>query len=111
MESGVNTRLARQTTAHTDRPEPLPFASKVVITLSVMRWKEQYNRINGVMKGSSRENGEWHYYTLSYRLNKLNFSNNLRVGNSGSNESPLGLFQLLRQTQLMPGALTMPTAT
>ncbi|QEC46032.1 SusC/RagA family TonB-linked outer membrane protein [Pseudobacter ginsenosidimutans] len=51
----------------------------------------QYNRINGVMKGSSREtvNGT---VTLSYRLNKLNFSNNLRVGNSKSNESPWGSF-------------------
>jgi TonB-linked SusC/RagA family outer membrane protein len=51
----------------------------------------QYNRINGVMKGSSREtvNGT---ATISYRLNKLNFSNNLRIGSTKGNESPWGSF-------------------
>lgn len=51
----------------------------------------QYNRINGVMKGSGREtvNGT---STISYRLNKLNFSNNLRIGSTKSNESPWGTF-------------------
>jgi TonB-linked SusC/RagA family outer membrane protein len=51
----------------------------------------QYNRINGVMKGSNREtvNGT---ATISYRLNKLNFSNSLRIGSNKSNESPWGSF-------------------
>ena len=51
----------------------------------------QYNRINGVMKGSNREtvNGT---VTISYRLNKLNFSNSLRIGSNKSNESPWGSF-------------------
>jgi TonB-linked SusC/RagA family outer membrane protein len=51
----------------------------------------QYNRINGVMKGSNREtvNGT---VTISYRLDKLNFSNNLRIGSNKSNESPYGAF-------------------
>lgn len=51
----------------------------------------QYNRINGVMKGSGREtvNGS---VTLTYRLNKLNFSNNLRIGNTKGTESPWGSF-------------------
>ncbi len=51
----------------------------------------QYNRINGVMKGSNREtvNGT---ATISYRLNKLNFSNNLRIGSNKSNESIWGSF-------------------
>jgi TonB-linked SusC/RagA family outer membrane protein len=51
----------------------------------------QYNRINGVMKGSGREtvNGT---STISYRLSKLNFSNSLRIGSTKSNESPWGTF-------------------
>jgi TonB-linked SusC/RagA family outer membrane protein len=51
----------------------------------------QYNRINGVMKRSKREtvNGT---ATISYRLNKLNFSNSLRIGSNKSNESPWGSF-------------------
>lgn len=51
----------------------------------------QYNKINGVMKGSGREtvNGT---VTLSYRLNRLNFSNNLMIGNTKGNESPWGAF-------------------
>lgn len=51
----------------------------------------QYNRINGVMKGSNREtvNGT---VTISYRLKNLNFSNNLRIGNTKGNESPWGSF-------------------
>lgn len=51
----------------------------------------QFNKINGVMKGSSREtvNGT---VIISYRLNKLNFTNNLRIGNTKSNESPWGAF-------------------
>lgn len=51
----------------------------------------QYNLINGVMKDSRREtvNGT---VTISYRLNKLNFSNSLRIGNTRGNESPWGSF-------------------
>jgi TonB-linked SusC/RagA family outer membrane protein len=51
----------------------------------------QYNKINGAMKGSSREtiNGT---ATISYRLNKLNFTNNLRIGSTKGNESPWGSF-------------------
>jgi len=51
----------------------------------------QYNHINGVMKGSEREtiNGT---ATISYRLNKLNFSNSLRIGGVKGNESPWGAF-------------------
>jgi TonB-linked SusC/RagA family outer membrane protein len=51
----------------------------------------QFNKINGVMKGSGREtvNGT---ATISYRLNKLNFTNNLRIGNTKGNESPWGSF-------------------
>ncbi|MBO9202992.1 MULTISPECIES: SusC/RagA family TonB-linked outer membrane protein [Niastella] len=51
----------------------------------------QYNLINGVMKDSKREtaNGS---VTISYRLNKVNFSNNLRIGSTKGNESPWGTF-------------------
>jgi TonB-linked SusC/RagA family outer membrane protein len=51
----------------------------------------QYNLINGVMKDSRREtvNGT---ATISYRLNKLNFSNSLRIGSTRGNESPWGSF-------------------
>ncbi|WP_245999731.1 SusC/RagA family TonB-linked outer membrane protein [Paraflavitalea soli] len=51
----------------------------------------QFNKINGVMKGSGREtvNGT---ATISYRLNKLNFTNNLRIGSTKSEESPWGSF-------------------
>ncbi len=51
----------------------------------------QFNKINGVMKGSDRQtvNGT---VLISYRLNKLNFTNNLRIGNTKSNESPWGSF-------------------
>jgi TonB-linked SusC/RagA family outer membrane protein len=51
----------------------------------------QFNKINGVMKGSGREtvNGT---ATISYRLNKLNFTNNLRIGSTKANESPWGSF-------------------
>jgi len=51
----------------------------------------QYNKINGAMKGSGREtvNGT---STISYRLNKLNFTNNLRIGSTKGNESPWGSF-------------------
>jgi TonB-linked SusC/RagA family outer membrane protein len=51
----------------------------------------QFNKINGVMKGSGRQtvNGT---ATISYRLNKLNFTNNLRIGSTKGNESPWGSF-------------------
>lgn len=51
----------------------------------------QYNKINGVMKGSGREtiNGT---VDLSYRLGKLNFRNNLRISSMKSDESPWGSF-------------------
>jgi TonB-linked SusC/RagA family outer membrane protein len=51
----------------------------------------QYNKINGVMKGSGREtvNGT---VDLSYRLNRLNFRNNLTVGSTKGEESPWGAF-------------------
>lgn len=51
----------------------------------------QYNKINGVMKGSGREtvNGT---VDLSYRLNRLNFRNSLTVGSTKGEESPWGAF-------------------
>ena len=51
----------------------------------------QYNKINGVMKGSGREtvNGT---ADISYRLNRLNFRNNLTVGSAKAEESPWGSF-------------------
>lgn len=51
----------------------------------------QYNKVNGAMKGSSRQtvNGT---STISYRLNKLNFTNSLRIGSIKGNESPYGSF-------------------
>lgn len=51
----------------------------------------QYNKINGVMKGSGREtiNGT---VDLSYRLGKLNFRNSLMIGSMKGTESPWGSF-------------------
>ena len=51
----------------------------------------QYNKINGVMKGSGREavNAT---ADLSYRLNRLNFRNTLMIGNTKANESNWGSF-------------------
>ncbi|WP_240619234.1 SusC/RagA family TonB-linked outer membrane protein [Chitinophaga costaii] len=51
----------------------------------------QYNKINGVMKGSGRETINA-TVDLSYRLGKLNFRNSLTIGSMKSNESPWGSF-------------------
>lgn len=51
----------------------------------------QYNKVNGVMKGSSREAVNANV-VLSYRMSKLSFSNNLIIGNTKGVESPWGSF-------------------
>lgn len=51
----------------------------------------QYNKINGVMKGSGREtiNGT---VDLAYRLGKLNFRDNVMIGSVKGTQSPWGAF-------------------
>ncbi|MRG45410.1 SusC/RagA family TonB-linked outer membrane protein [Chitinophaga sp. SYP-B3965] len=51
----------------------------------------QYNKINGIMKGSGRENINGNV-DLSYRLGKLNFRNSLMIGSTKGEESPWGSF-------------------
>ncbi|UYQ91167.1 SusC/RagA family TonB-linked outer membrane protein [Chitinophaga horti] len=51
----------------------------------------QYNRINGAMKGSKRETLNA-TMDITYRMPKLNFRNNLIVGNMKGTQSPWGSF-------------------
>lgn len=90
VESGVNTDwMAKPLRTETDHNHSLRLEGGD----NAFRYslEGQYNKINGVMKGSGREtvNGT---VDLSYRLGKLNFRNTLKIGNMKSNESPWGSF-------------------
>jgi len=90
VESGVNTDWLRKP-LHTQVDQDHSLRLEGGDAAFRYSLEGQYNRINGVMKGSSREtvNGT---STISYRLNKLNFTNNLRIGSVRGNESPYGSF-------------------
>ncbi|MET0636907.1 MAG: SusC/RagA family TonB-linked outer membrane protein [Chitinophagaceae bacterium] len=90
VESGVNTDwLSKPLQTQVDQNHSLRLEGGDATFRYAL--EGQFNRINGVMKGSGREtvNGT---STISYRLNKLNFTNNLRIGNTKSTESPYGSF-------------------
>ncbi|WP_295116535.1 SusC/RagA family TonB-linked outer membrane protein [uncultured Chitinophaga sp.] len=90
VESGVNTDwMAKPLRTQTDQNHSLRLEGGD----NAFRYslEGEYKRQNGVMKGSRREtiNGT---VDISYRLDKLNFRNTLKVGNMKSNESPWGSF-------------------
>jgi len=90
VESGVNTDWLRKP-LHTQVDQNHSLRLEGGDAAFRYALEGQYNRINGVMKGSRREtvNGT---STISYRLSKLNFTNSLRIGNTRGNESPYGSF-------------------
>lgn len=90
VESGVNTDwIAKPLRTQADQNHSLRLEGGDAAFRYAL--EGQINKINGVMKGSGREtiNGN---VDLSYRLGKLNFRNNLMIGNMKGNESPWGSF-------------------
>ncbi|MCK7556322.1 carboxypeptidase-like regulatory domain-containing protein [Chitinophaga sedimenti] len=90
VESGVNTDwMAKPLRTQVDQNHALRLEGGE----NAFRYalEGQYNRINGVMKGSKRETLNA-TMDIAYRMSKLNFRNVLMIGNMKGHQSPWGSF-------------------